>query len=194
MEYNINKNEILLDKQTTNLDRFSLKFLGVISKYTSYVIIAGYVSILLGRTRVTEGIDVFIKRIPREVFFDLYDNLEEEGFWCLNTDEKERAFEYLESNYAIRFAKKNQSIPNFEVKFPKDDLDEAVFDDFIKVVLPDGDMVVSSLERHIAFKKYFLGSDKDNEDALHIEELFKDKINYGKINKIKYLIEKRKLS
>ena len=53
-------------------------------------------------------------------------------------------------------------------------------------------MKISSLERHIAFKKYFLGDEKDKEDALHIEELFKEDIDYGKIKKLRELIKIRK--
>lgn len=60
------------------------------------------------------------------------------------------------------------------------------------MILPDGKMKISSLERHIAFKKYYLGSGKDKEDALHIEEIFRGKIDYGKINKFRKLIEQRK--
>ena len=63
MEYNKEKREIILDKELNNLDIFALKFLNIISRYTDYVVIAGYVSILLGRTRTTEDIDVFIKII-----------------------------------------------------------------------------------------------------------------------------------
>ena len=59
--------------------------------------------------------------------------------------------------------------------------------------LPKGKIIISCLERNIAFKKYFLKSDKDNEDANHLEELFRDKLDYGKINKIRELIIKRGL-
>ena len=79
-----------------------------------------------------------------------------------------------------------------EVKFPKDKLDEDAFEDAIAVKLPEREIKISSLERHIAFKKYFLGSEKDDEDALHIEELFKKDIDYGKIKKLQKLIKLRK--
>ncbi len=193
MEYNKEKNEIILNKELNNLDLFALKFLNIVSSYVDYVVIAGYVSILLGRTRTTEDIDVFIKRITKEKFFEMYQDLENKGFWCLNTDNMERAYDYLETKHAIRFAKDGYSIPNFEVKFPKDKLDEDAFDDSINVILLKGKIIISCLERNIAFKRYFLKSDKDNEDASHLEELFRDKLDYGKINKIKELIIRRGL-
>ncbi len=36
-----------------------------------------------------------------------------------------------------------------------------------------------------------MGSEKDNEDALHIEELFKEDIDYKKIKKLHKLIKLR---
>ena len=192
MEYNNQTKEIFIDKELNNLDKFALDFTKIVEKHVSYVIVAGYVSILLGRTRITEDIDMFIEKILEDKFFMLYEDLERNGFWCLNTDRKEEAYDYLKSRIAIRFAKQGLSIPNFEVKFPKDSLDEEVFRDFVIVILPEGKLKISSLERNIAFKRYFLGSDKDNDDARHVEDLFGDKIDYGKINEIKMFIERRK--
>jgi hypothetical protein len=44
----------------------------------------------------------------------------------------------------------------------------------------------------MAFKRYYLESEKDIEDAVHIEEVFKEKIDYEKINKLKEIIDKIK--
>ena len=149
-------------------------------------------SIILGRTRATEDIDVFIRQFSKEKFLRLYDELKKNGFWCLNAEDENEVFNYLKDGYAVRFAKTNYGTPNFEIKFPKDKLDEETFDDFISVIHPKFRIKISSLARQIAFKKYYLSSDKDFEDALHIEELFKGKINYDKVNKFKELIKKRK--
>ena len=48
------------------------------------------------------------------------------------------------------------------------------------------------MERQIAFKRYYLSSDKDIEDALFIEKLFKGQIDYNKVNKFEELIKNRK--
>jgi len=188
MEYDYNKREIVLNRESSNLDKFALDFTKIVEKHVDYVIISGYVSILLGRSRVTEDIDMFIKKISKEKFFQLYDELQEKGFWCLNADLENEVFSYLRDGLAIRFSRKELPIPNFEVKFPKDFLDEEVFKEFITVILPEGKLKISSLERNIAFKRYFLMSDKDEEDALHLERLFKDKLDYNKVNKIRKLI------
>jgi len=191
MEYNVEKREIVLDKELSNLDKFAVDFCNIVSRHVPYVIIAGYISILLGRTRTTEDIDMFVKEISEGKFFELYEDLERNGFWAINSDDPKRLFEYLKSKTAIRFSRKDNPIPNFEVKFSKDELDESVFEDSIKVILPGEELIISSFERHIAFKRWFLGSDKDVYDADHIENLFREKLDYGKINKIKESIEKR---
>lgn len=183
-----------LDKISSELDIFVLKFLRILEKYTEYVVISGYVSILLGRSRATEDVDIFIKPIKRELFSEFYKDLIKNGFWCVNCEDEGEIFSYLEDSLAIRFAEANTYAPNFEVKYPKDDLDEETFSNYLIVVLKIGEIKISSLERQIAFKRYYLASDKDADDALHIEELFKDKIDYKKINKYRELIKlKRKL-
>lgn len=192
MEYNIEKREIISDKILNNLDRLALSFIEILKKYTDYVIISGYVSILLGRTRITEDIDIFIKELPLEKFLELYKELRQKGFWYINAEKPEEIFSYLKDKLGVRFSRENESVPNFKIKFPKRRVDEEAFQDFILVKLKEGNLKVSSLERHIAFKKYYLGTDKNVEDAKHIEKTFEEKIDYEKINKLKKIIERIK--
>ena len=191
MEYNPLEKQIILNRKLNKLDKFVLDFLKVIKRHVDYVIISGYISILLGRSRATEDIDIFIKKISEKEFASLYDDLVKSGFWCLNSDDSETIFSYLHDGLAVRFSYEEKPVPNIEVKFPKNELDEGVFEDFIIVKIPNKEIKISSLERHIAFKRYFLGSDKDIEDALHVEEIFKDKIDFRKIEKLKKLIKER---
>lgn len=188
MEYDASKREIKLNRKLSKLDELVVKFVSIVEKYVDYVIMSGYVSILLGRSRATEDVDLFIQKISFEKFSEIYADLKQNGFWCLNAEKAEEIFEYLKDGLAVRFSIKNTQIPNFEIKFPKTNLDKETFDDFVTVVLPDNKLKISSLERQIAFKRYFLKSDKDIEDALHIEELFKENLDYDKINKLKNLI------
>ncbi|MEK6904920.1 MAG: hypothetical protein AABX24_00815, partial [Nanoarchaeota archaeon] len=152
-------------------------------------IISGYVAILLGRSRATEDVDLFIKPLEKEKFIILYHKLKETGFWCLNAESDDEIYSYLKDNIAIRFANKGQSIPNIEVKFPKNKLDWDAFTDIVEVETKEGVLKISSLEKQIAFKKYYLGSDKDLEDAKHLEELFKEHLDKEKIKKYKELIK-----
>lgn len=192
MEYNKERREIKINKSLSSIDKITLRFIKILEKHTDYVIISGYVSILLGRTRTTEDIDLFIKEMNFEKFSELYKNLKKEGFWCINAESGEEIFSYLKEKKAVRFAIENTIAPNFEVKFTKRPIDDETFSDFIIAVLPEGKLKISSFERHIAFKKYYLGTPKDIEDAVHIEELFKEKIDYAKIDKLKKIIEKIK--
>ena len=190
MEYDADKKEIKLDRKLSSLDELVVRFTKIIQKYADYVIISGYISILLGRSRATEDVDLFIKKIPFEKFLKLYGDLKQNGFWCLNAEKPEEVFSFLKDGLAVRFALLNKSIPNFEVKFPKRAIDEGTFNDFILVNLLDNNKLkISSLERQIAFKRYYLKSEKDIEDALHVEELFKNKMDYNKINKLKDIIK-----
>jgi predicted nucleotidyltransferase len=151
---------------------------------------SGYVAILLGRTRATDDIDVFIDEIDTEKFAKLHSELTDQRFWCLNAESNDEIFSYLEEGYAIRFATMKTSVPNFEIKYPKDDLDRETFNDAIKVVINSQKIKISGIERQIAFKRYHLGSPKDSEDASHLETLFPH-VNTEKINKYKTLIEAR---
>ena len=189
MEYDKDKKEINLNKELSKLDKLVIKFIDIIKKHVDYVIISGYVSILLGRSRATEDVDLFIEKITFEKFLEVYEDLKYNGFWCLNAEKPEEVYNFLKDNMAIRFALEGKSIPNFEVKFPKRAIDQETFSDFIMVNLLKNKIKISSLERQIAFKRYYLKSEKDMEDALHVEELFKDKIDYDKINKFKEIVE-----
>ena len=179
----VNRRKLRLNKSLNDLDRFVLKFINILEKHTPYVIISGYVSILLGRSRGTEDVDLFIKKINKESFIKLYQDLKKKGFWCLNAEDVNEVYSYLEDGLAIRFANKGEAIPNFEVKIVRRRLDLEVFDDFIEVETAEGIIKISSLERQIAFKRYYLCSDKDLEDAQYIESLFEEHLDQSIIRK-----------
>ena len=186
MEF-IDSKTIKLDKTLNQLDKFVLDFTKILNKLNiKYVIISGYISILFGRARATEDIDIFIEHITKEKLKEFYSDLIKNNYWCLNTENIDEIYDYLKDKLAVRFAEKNKAIPNFEIKFAKSNLD---FVDIIKVITKQGELIISSLEKQIAYKKYYLKSDKDLEDARHIEELFGNKLNKQKINEYKKFIE-----
>lgn len=189
MEYDVGKREIKSNKELNELDKLVLDFVRILEKHVDYVLISGYISLLLGRTRTTEDVDIYIQRITIEKFLELYKELKKGGFWCINAEKPEEIYSYLKDKLAVRFAKENQAIPNFEVRFPKREIDEEIFQDFLIVRLKEGDLKISSLERHIAFKRYYLGTEKDIEDAEHVEKTFKGQIDYEKVNRFKKIID-----
>ena len=160
MEYNAGKKEINLDRNLSSLDELVLKFIRIIEKHSDYVIISGYVSILLGRSRATEDVDLFIENISFEKFVDLYEELKKNGFWCLNAEKAEEIYSFLKDGMAVRFSVENKPIPNFEVKFPKREIDKETFNDSVLVSLSKAKakLKISSLERQIAFNRYYLKS------------------------------------
>lgn len=171
MEYIIDEKEIILNKKLNNLDKFVSDF---VSHLDSYVIVSGYVSILLGRSRATEDVDLLVPKLEKDDFNNLWKKLHKNGFWCINTPIFEDAFEMLKE-HAIRFAKK-EPVPNIEFKIIKNELDRFSYDNKIKVIIGPHNLFVSPLELQIAYK-LFLGSEKDIEDARHLYNLFKEKLN-----------------
>ena len=161
------------DKTLSKLDRFVLDFIRILEKHEKYVIVSGYVAILFGRSRTSEDVDVIIEKPDfnkfNKLWLDIYKNFE-----CINTkDSKEAYYNYLSENISIRFSRKNQFIPNIEIKFPKIELDNWTLSESKKVIINNYELFISPLELEIPYKLY-LGSDKDIEDAKHLYKLFKN--------------------
>ncbi|MDE1870519.1 MAG: hypothetical protein KGH71_06120, partial [Candidatus Micrarchaeota archaeon] len=177
MKFSLEKGTLKFDKTLNELDRIVLDFLDLVSKSKiRYVIVSGYVAIFLGRSRTTEDIDLFIEKLSYRRFSLFFDRLIENGYWIVNTDSKREAFGFLEDGLAIRIAEKGKWIPNFEIKFPKKVLDLTILRTPLKVIVKRRIFFMSPLEVQIPFKLW-LGSEKDIEDAVHISELFKGKLN-----------------
>jgi len=186
MEF-IDEKTIKLNRELSDLDRIVLKFVNILKKHTNYVLISGYVAILFGRSRGTEDVDFIIEKISKEKFNKFYDELIKEGFWAINSDDFNELFSMLSDRLAIRFAEKNKVIPNMEVKFVKDNIDQLALNDKIKVITNSGELWISNISMQIAYKKFILKSPKDMEDANHLQKLFE--IDDEKINNCKELLQ-----
>ena len=175
---------IKMDKELNELDNFVIEFLKIIEKHAKYVVVSGYIPILFGRSRATEDVDVFIEELTEEKFLALFSELDESGWRCINTENSKEMFAYLNDNTAIRFAKKGEVIPNMEVKFARKSFDRHTMEDSVKVIIGKNIIFIPSIEEQIVFKKIILGSDKDKEDARHLEEIFKDMLDKSKLSKL----------
>ena len=145
-----------------------------------YVVVSGYVSILFGRSRGTEDIDLLINKIDMNTFLKFHNELIEKNYWFLNAENPIELFGMLEEGRAIRVAVKNYVIPNIELKFVKSKLDRISLKEHKVAQLDTYCINISPLELQIAFKLY-LGSDKDIEDAAYLSEIFRAHISKFKI-------------
>ncbi len=164
--------EIIIDKEVNDLDRFVLKFLNHIRHLTSYVIVSGYVAIVMGRPRATDDVDILVPKMTKEFFARVWNGLEKDGFWCLNTTDMEDAYELLKTN-SIRFAIHPQITPNIELKWCKNTVDQESLKNPISIVIDRNPIQVAPLELQIAYKEIALKGNKDKEDAAHIRDVAK---------------------
>ncbi len=178
MEINFLNDNIEFEKELNLLDKFVIDFTSILNKLNiRYVIVSGYVSILFGRNRSSEDIDMIIEKMSLDKFKELWNNLEP-FFECINTDNCNDAYEdYLNANHSLRFSRKEEYIPNMEIKFPKIELDIWSLENRKKVIFNSHIIFISKIELQIPFK-LFLGSEKDIEDAKYLYRLFKDKLDF----------------
>jgi len=184
----INKKRIEIDREPSDLDKFTFDFITILKKHTNYVIVSGYVAILLGRARASEDVDVIIPKIDYSIFQRLYKDLKKNGFYCINAEKDSDIFEYLEDNLAIRFAKKDTMIPNIELKWAKNKFDDIALKNTIDVKIDEAKICISHLELQIAFKEMVLKSPKDLDDAEHIKDVAKDYLDNKLIQKYKEML------
>jgi len=173
----VSKTCIQIDRILSNLDKFAIDFVTVLKKHTKYVIVSGYVSILLGRSRATEDIDIIIPEIGLAKLKSLLKDLKENGFYCINAEKDEDIYKNLREGISARFAKKEKVIPNIELKQSKNRFDDLSLSKKIVIKLPETELFVSNLELQIAYKEAVLKSPKDREDARHIKRIAKEYID-----------------
>ena len=177
MEYKLEHGTLRLDKVLSDLDKLVLDFVSVlVDSKIRYVIISGYVAIFFGRSRTTEDTDVFVEKMGRKKFNAFYSKLIGNGYWVINAADEAEAFDLLMDSLAIRAAKKDNVVPNFEIKLPKKDTDFFSLDNAMKVVVNGKTLLMSPFEMQIPFKLW-LGSEKDIEDAVHLYTLFNDRLD-----------------
>jgi hypothetical protein len=134
MEYDVEKKLIHSNKILNELDKFTIDFIQILEKFTDYVIVSGYVSILLGRTRASEDVDLLIPKMDFETFDKMFVHLSDNNFECANTSISKSAFEMLDS-HAIRFYKSGIPVPNMEFKKITSDIQQEALDGKLKVFL-----------------------------------------------------------
>lgn len=172
------------------LDDFCAEFCEIVEKHCKYIIVSGFLAISSGRTRATEDIDMIIERLDYERFKGMHDELVEKGFVCMQSADPKEIFQYLEEHIPVRYTRKDQPLPEMEMKFAKDKIDEIQLETRIKIPLTGLDIWWSSINMNIAFKEELLKSDKDLKDAEHLRKVYPERIDETKIDEIKRLLRR----
>lgn len=180
-------------KDLNILNKFVVDFCELLEKHTNYIVVSGFVAISSGRTRGTEDVDFILKRMEKESFIKLHQDLIENGFECMQSVNPEEIFAYLEASSSVRYIRKDEMLPEAEVKFAKDILDDYQLKTKTKLELTGLDIWFSSINMNVAFKEELLKSDKDMEDAKHLRLIYSGLIDESEIEKIKKMIQELRL-
>ena len=176
------------------LDKFCIDFCKVLEKHAHYIIVSGFVAISSGRARATEDIDVIIPKMSFDRFEKLHKDLIKHGFVCIQSDSAKEIFSsYLKDNLSVRYTYKDKPLPEMEIKFAKDLLDEYQLKTRTKLKLTGLDVWFSSVNMNIAFKEEYLKSEKDLEDARHLRIVYEELVDEKEIKKIKRMIRQLRL-
>lgn len=164
---------LVVEREPNQLDELTIRFSEVLDQFDiEHVYVAGYVSILAGRARSTEDIDVLIERIDEETADRLAERLDEEGFWGPAMP-LFSMYEMLDNGDNIWVAPEDQITPHLEVKFARDEFDRASLGNAITARIGDAAISIGPLELQIAYKLH-LSAQKDIEDAVHLYTLFEE--------------------
>jgi hypothetical protein len=78
---------LVIDRERSNLDDLVLEFLSVLeAQDVEYVVVAGYVAILTGRSRATEDVDLIIEQLSADETEQLATALSDAGYWWIEED------------------------------------------------------------------------------------------------------------
>jgi len=169
-------------KVVNALDKFVLDCVRVVSRFTNYVLVSGYVSILVGRSRVTEDVDMLIGPLGLAAFKKFHKAAIKAGFEFINPEDATGLHEMLAEGTSIRMARAGKIIPNLEIKYVHDERAKAAMADKERFSLNGKDLYLSPFELQIPYKIH-LGSDKDIEDARYLWELLGDKLDAKKLRR-----------
>jgi hypothetical protein len=171
---------LVVGREPNRLDELAIGFTEILDRFDiEHVYIAGYVSILAGRARSTEDVDVLIERIDEETADGLATELDEAGFWGPAMP-LTSMYEMLDNGEDIWVAPDDQITPHLEVKFARDEFDRASLENAITARIGGEAIPIGPIELQIAYKLH-LGSRTDVEDAVHLHALFEESLSVARL-------------
>lgn len=171
---------LVVERDPNRLDELAIEFSDLLDKLgIDHVYVAGYVSILAGRARSTEDIDVLIEDIDEETTDELVQALGQHGFWGPAMP-LSSMYEMLENGDNIWVAPDDQVIPHLEVKVVGDEFDRASLESATTARIGGETIPIGQLELQIAYKLR-LGAQKDVEDAVHLYSIFEKHLSASRL-------------
>lgn len=171
---------LVVEREPNQLDELAIGFSDILGQFDiEHVYIAGYVSILAGRARSTEDVDVLIERIDEATADELAATLDERGFWGPAMP-LTSMYEMLNNGDNIWVAPEDQITPHLEVKFTRDEFDRASLQNAITARIRNKAVPIGPLELQIAYKLH-LSAQKDIEDAVHLYTLFEQSLSVPRL-------------
>ncbi|MUW13304.1 hypothetical protein GJ633_00540 [Halorubrum sp. CBA1125] len=171
---------LVVEREPNQLDELAIEFSEILGQFDiKHVYIAGYVSILAGRARSTENVDVLIEQVGEETADKPAKTLDEQGFWGPAMP-LSSIYEMLDNGDNIWVAPEDQVTPHLEVKFARDEFDRASLENAITARIGDEAISIGPLELQIAYKLH-RGAQKDIEDAVHLYTLFEESLSMSRL-------------
>jgi len=177
----------------TIIDNFAEEFCRVVGRHIKYIVVSGYVAIAHGIGRGTIDVDMIIEKMRERDFAKMHEELVGEGFECLQSSKADDIYEYLIAGDSVRYIRIGEDLPEMEVKFVKDEIDELQMRTRKKFPFTGLDVWFSSIEFNVAFKEGYLKTPKDMEDAKHLRIIYKDELDELLIEDIKKMIKRLRL-
>jgi hypothetical protein len=172
------------------LSDFCMRFCRVVEKHSDYIVVSGFVAIASGRIRGTEDIDMIMPAMDEKNYSALHKHLVKEGFSAVQSDDAGELYSYLKDKHSIRYTFKDQPVPEMELKFVKDPLDEYQMKTKVKLPLTGIGIWFSSVNMNVAFKEELLKSQKDMEDARHLRTVYSEMVDESEVRRIKQMIKR----
>lgn len=171
---------LVVEREPNDLDELAIEFSTILDRLDiDHAYVAGYVSILVGRARSTEDVDVLVEPLDRSTVNCLVDTLEDEGYWGPAMP-LSSAYEMLSNGDTVWVAPQDQIAPHLDVQFPDDEFDYASLENAMTARVGTATVPVGPLELQIAYKLY-LGSKTDVEDAVHLYSVFEESLSVDRL-------------
>lgn len=139
-----------------------------------------------GRARATEDVDIFIDELTYESFKHMYDSFVKSGYEFTVDNPFALYRECLKSNVQINVWRNDFPLLRIEMKIASKLSQKLVLKERMAVKFKGKLLYFAPVESQIAYKRFIAKSDKDLEDARHLEIVFKN-LDRGRIERFKNL-------